>query len=89
MISVLTFVSSFAHSMVQVLLGTGAIYIVIVIMGYFKKLVKYLPTKLTDSAELFAGVEGPSDHIAAVVITMALSVIFVGAAIVVTDKRQL
>ena len=40
MISVLTFVSAFANSMVQVLLGTGGIYLVIFIMSRFAKISK-------------------------------------------------
>ena len=89
MISALTAVSAFATSMVQVLLGTGAIYIVLFIMSQFSEISGYLPVRLTKSAGLLAGTEAPNDFTAALIITVTASIVLLGIAMAATDRRQL
>ena len=81
--------SAFMKSMVQVLLCLGSLYIVIRILGFFPMCLKYLPTKLSSSATLYTGAEGPADFIPAILIVAVLSAVFVIIAVKVTDKRQL
>ena len=89
MISCIVFLSSFANSAAQVMIGIGAFYFAMTIAGMLSKIKKYLPTCLLDSGVIFKGELYASDCIKAVIITSVLSVIFVAAAIPLTIRRRL
>lgn len=89
MISCIVFFSSFAVSGIQVMLGTGAVYFIMPIIGMYSKAKKYLPVSLTDSISLYKGELKPDDYFGAVIITALLSLLFVLTALPLTHRRQL
>ena len=89
MISCIVFFSSFAGSAGQVMLGTGAAYFAMTMIGMYKKAAEYLPSRLCDCASLYKGELEPSDYFKAAVITAAVSLVLVAAALPLTNRRQL
>ena len=88
-ISCIVFFSSLASSAPQVMLGTGAVYLLMTFAGMYKKAAEYLPTRLCASTSLYSGELVPSDFTTAAIITAVLSVILVLAALPLTQRRQL
>ncbi len=84
-----SFLSALFRSMFQVLLGAGAIYVVLLILNFFPKIAKYIPNKLKESATLYTGAQGPADYAAAAIITIVVSAVFVLFAVKLTDRKQL
>lgn len=89
MIGCVVFFSSFAASSAQVLLGTGAVYFVMLLAGMYGRAKAYLPTQLCDSLSLFRGDLHPSDYTAAAVVTAALTAALILAALPLTKQRQI
>jgi ABC-2 type transport system permease protein len=89
LISCIVFFSSIAGSAIQVILGTGAVYFVMTLIGMFSKVKKYLPVILTDTLPLYKGELEPKEYYRAVIITVLLSLILVVSALPLTHKRQL
>lgn len=84
-ISLIAFFSSMANSNTGVLLGVGAIYVVMSIISIADSVTKYLPNKLAD-AGLINGAK-LSDYYAALIITLVLSVAsFVGGCIIFSKR---
>lgn len=88
MISCIVFFSAFAGSGAQVVLGCGAVYFAMTMAGMYSRAKVYLPTRLCDSLPLYKGELVPSDYAAAAVITAAVSVVLVLAALPLTYRRQ-
>ena len=89
MISSIVFFSSFAESGIQVLLGTGAVYAVMLTAGIFEKAKEYLPTRLCNTLSLYTGELEPSDFKAAAVIAGAVSLLILLAALPLTKRRHI
>ncbi len=85
----ITFFSSFADSAAQVLLGVGAVYAVMTLLGMIGTVREYLPTFLVQSAPLLTGEAAPSDYFTAACITAAASAVLAAAAVPVTARRRL
>ena len=86
---VMIFVSSFAASSGQVLAVTGCVYGVMVLLGLWEKLAKYLPTRLADSAALLTDAAQPADAFPAVAVTAAMSLALLLLSFPLTAKRKL
>lgn len=89
MISLIVFFSAFAYSPAQVMLGAGAVYFAMTLIGMYSKAGKYLPVSLTDSLSLYKGETVPDDCLAAAAITAALSLALVLAALPLTRDRKI
>ena len=88
LICCITFFSSFASSAIQVLLGIGAVYIALTMLGMIGTVSEYLPSYLLQSGELLTGQAQPSDYSAAVCVTAVSSVVLLLASIPMTVKRR-
>ena len=84
----IVFFSSFAGSAAQVLLGVGAVYVAMNLLGMVGTVSEYLPSFLTRSGELLTGQAQPSDYSTAVLISAAASVVLLIASIPITSKRR-
>lgn len=89
LLSVVTFFSAFASSSPQVLMGAGAVYVVMFIAGMIEKVKEYLPTYILDSTSIITGQTKPGDYTSAIIVTAVLSVVFLIASLPITHKRQL
>lgn len=89
MISCIVFFSSFAGSGIQVMLGTGAVYFAMTLIGMYEKAKEYLPVRITDSVSLYKGECGPNDYFGAVIVTVVLSFLFVLLSLPITNRRQI
>lgn len=83
-----TFFSSFANSAAQVLLGVGAVYIALHLLGMVGTVSEYLPSHLTQSGELLTGQANPSDYTSAVCVTAVSSLVLLIASVPITSKRR-
>ncbi len=89
LICAVTFFSSFATSAAQVLLGVGAVYITMYLLGMVGGVREYLPTYLAESAPLLTGQAEPSEYGRAIWVTAAASLVLIGGSVPVTAKRRL
>lgn len=89
LICVLTLFSSLCSSAPQVMMGVGAVYALMYLMGMFAKIKEYLPSYILDSHPLLTGQREPRDYTAAMLITAVLSVLSLLISLPVTNKRQL
>lgn len=89
LICVLTFFSAFAGSSSQVMMGVSAVYAVMIFAGMIGKIKEVLPTYILDSYSLISAQTEPADYTAAIIITSALSAVFLLASLPITHKRQL
>lgn len=88
MLSCIVFFSSFSGSAGQVMLGTGGVYFAMSLISMFKKAKEYLPIQLCDSLSLYKGELAPKYYTTAAVITAAVSLALMLAAVPLTNKRQ-
>ena len=89
MLCCVVFFSSFARSAVPVLLGTGAVYVVLTLLGMVGTVREYLPSFLLQSGDLLSGQAQPSDYSAALWITAAACGLLLATAFPITSKRRL
>lgn len=89
LICVLTFFSAFAGSSSLVMMGVSAVYAVMIFAGMIGKIKEVLPTYILDSYSLISAQTEPADYTAAIIITSALSAVFLLASLPITHKRQL
>lgn len=89
MIACIVFFSSFSGSAAQVMLGTGAVYFAMPLIGMYGKAKTYLPNRLCDSFPLYQGTLALSDYAWAAGITALLSVLLIAAALPLTKRRQI
>lgn len=71
-LAVLMLFSAPASGSSTVLVGTGGVYLLSYVAGMFPAVKEYVPTYLTDTASLFAGVTKPEDYYCAIGIAMLL-----------------
>lgn len=83
------FFSAFANSGAQVILGTGAVYFIMMLLQMIGKIKQYVPLRLTESTALYQNSLKPSDCICAVSVTAVLSVLFLLTALPLTRRRQI
>lgn len=81
--------STICNSMTGVLLGTGGIVLVSYLIGLLPKCSKYLPTLLMDGTSLIYGKATPDTYIAAIIITVTLSIVCFAVSVPIFDKKQL
>ena len=83
-----TFFSSFAGSAAQVLLGVGAVYVVMNLAGMVGRFSRYLPSYLTRSGDLLTGQAQPSDYRWAIIAAAAASVVLLAASFPLNARRR-
>lgn len=71
-LAVLMLFSAPASGSSTVLVGTGGVYLLSYVAGMFPAVKEYVPTYLTDTASLFAGVTKPEDYYCAIGIALLL-----------------
>lgn len=88
-ISMVVLFSTLFNSTSGVILCSGGIAAVCYLMAIAPKIGRYLPTYLTDGTSLIYGVTEPEKYIAAIIITVALSVACLVLSIPIFNKKQL
>lgn len=81
--------SVIAKSNTGVLIGTGAIVLIVYLIGLFPTREKYLPTLLSDGYSLIYGLMERNAYIIPIVITVAVSVLCVAFSIPIFNKKEL
>ncbi len=89
LLAVVAFFSSFMSSSIQVLLGTGGVYFVLMMLGMVSIIKSKLPTSLLGCSSLLTGKAQPGDFYTAAVITVVLSAFLTMLAVVLTGRRKL
>ncbi len=89
LLTALAFFSSFMNSAVQVLLGIGGVYVLLMMLGMIRSIESLLPTYLMGSASLLTGETLPGDYAVAAGVAGGLSVILALLAVVITRRRKL
>ena len=89
LICVLTLFSAFSSSAPQVMAGVGGVYAAMYLMSIIAKIKEYLPTYILDSSSMMTEQSKPGDYIAAIIVTIALSVLSLLASLPIMHKRQL
>ena len=72
-----------------VLLGTGGTVLISYISEFFPKVSKSVPTALMQSAGLMIGAQEAGDYTKAVILTVVLCAICIGASMPIMNKKQL
>lgn len=88
-ISLTVFFSTLASSNTVVLCGVGGVAIVSYVVSFIPKINKYLPTLLTDGNSLIYGVKEPQEYVAAIIITLILSIACFVLSVPIFNKKQL
>ena len=88
-IALMLFFSVTARSSGTVILGVGAFAIIFYGATLFPKLKKFSPALLMDGNSLIYGAEAPKAYLAAIIITSALIIALLTAAIPLFNKKQL
>lgn len=81
--------SSFVQNAGQVLLGIGAMYLVMLLLGLFEDMKDKLPSVLMQSMPLMTGDISPADCTVGIIVTAAVSLCAVIAAIPLLNRRLL
>ena len=88
-IAVLVFVSAFAGSSAQVLLGTGGAAFGVYLLGLFPKFHSFLPVKLMEGMALLQGAEEPGSYATGMAAAGIMAVLCLAAGAVCFGKRRL
>lgn len=88
-ISIVVLFSAIARGYAGVMLGAGGVIFGFIILSIIPKVNEFLPTALMNYTNLLIGLESPADYVAPVLITVALSIGCVIAAIPLFNKKQL
>ncbi len=88
-ISLMTLFSTIANSNTGVLVGTGSVVLVSYLLGLLPKISKYLPTFLADGNSLIYGVAEEKSYVAAIIVTVGVSLICFVASIPIFNRKQL
>lgn len=88
-ISIVVLFSVIAKGYVGVMLGAGGVVFGLTILSIIPKVNEFLPTALMNYTNLLIGVETAADYIAPALITVALSIGCIIAAIPLFNKKQL
>lgn len=88
-ISLMVLFSSFASANTGVLLGSGSIVLIAYLVGLIPKIKKYFPAFLTDGNSLIYGLAEMETYVAALGITVLISLICFVFSIVLFNKKQL
>ena len=72
-----------------VLLGTGGVVLASYLIGLLPECSKYLPTVLADGNSLIYGIKGENTYVAAIIISVAITVLCFIVSIPVFNKKQL
>lgn len=88
-LTLMTCLSAFMSSSMQVLLGVGIVYFALTMTGMIGSAKKLVPTWLLNSGEVFRGKSEMGDFATAMIIAAGFSILFVIVAIVQTKKRKL
>lgn len=89
LISVLTLMSAGLKNSSGVMLASGGIFLIVYFAGLFGDVKKYMPLKLTESANLLIEAGKAADYGYAAVITVILVILNLVFAIVVFNKREI
>ncbi len=89
LLALLTFFSSFMNSSIQVLLGVGATYFILMLVGMVKSVEQWLPTYLLSSGSMLTAETIPEDFLPAAGIAAGASVLLVLLALLITKRRKL
>ncbi len=89
LLAVLAFFSSFLNSSIQVLLGAGTVYFVLMMSGMAGIIKKRIPTWLMSSASLLTGQTEPGEFYTAAAAAAGLSVVLLVSALTMTKRRKL
>jgi len=88
-VTLTVFFSAFAESNTAVLLRCGGVVLVSVLLGMFSALKPYVPTSLMEGTPLLYGTKSPQDMLYAVLITVALSLCSLIAAVPLFRWRRI
>lgn len=86
-LSLLILCSTLAKNSTGVLLGTGGIVLVLYLLSLLPALKNYLPTKLMSAGALLSGSTATVDYQPAIWITLALTVLAGGVAVLIFERR--
>ncbi len=88
-ISLMILFSTIANSNTGVLVGTGSVVLASYLLGLFPKISKYLPTFLADGNSLIYGVAEEKSYVAAIIVTVGVSLICFAVSIPIFNRKQL
>jgi ABC-2 type transport system permease protein len=88
-ISLAVLFSTLLRSSTGVLLGIGGVALAMYMLGVIPKIGKYLPIYLTDGNSLIYGARAAEEYIAAIFITVAVSVVCLVISIPIFNKKQI
>lgn len=89
MISLIILMSSFLRSSSAVLIAAGGVFLIIYLSGLLPDVKKYLPAQLLNSSGLLAGMNMVSEYLPAVIVTIALSILNMAAAIIIFRYQEI
>lgn len=81
--------SAVAKGNIAVLGGTAGMVAVCYLIGMFSKVGKYLPIQLLSSSELLIGAAVPSDYLAAILVTIGISVLGIILAVLIFNRKNI
>ena len=88
-VSLMVLFSTLSSSNTSVLLGTGGSVLAAYLIGLLPQLESYTPMKLTESISLLTGLQKPGDYVTSVALSVFMTVIFLGLAILLFKNRRI
>lgn len=88
-VMLVVFFSSVTKSSAVVLAGTAGVYLAASLINLIPKYGKYSPAELMNSVPLITGAAETGDYTAAVIITLALTVLCVALSVPILNKKQI
>ena len=88
-ISLIVFLSTVSSTSTGVLLGTGGVVFASYLLGILPKANKYLPTMLMDGNSLIYEAKEPKEYLAAILITIGMSLLLFTISFPLFNKKQL
>ena len=88
-VSLVVWFSTLLDTNTGVLVGTGGVALAFSLCSMIPKAVRYLPTLLTDGNSLVYGLKEPHEYMAALIITVGMTLVLLVSSLTIFNKKQL
>ena len=88
-VALMVLFSTISKNSTGVLLGTGGVFVVSYVAGMIPKLSKFVPTRLMNTTQLLAGMEGPKEYVASLLVVGVISVLCMFFSIPIMNKKKI
>lgn len=89
LITLMMLMSTIFSSGSSVAVSTGAVFMIMYIIGMLPDVEKFLPVRLFETSQMIMGTGGSKDFFSSIIVTIVLIIVDVAGAVVVFNKRNM